>query len=131
MQPLQSYDKRANYAQKGVKTMLHYKQANLQLEELDDVEIGKKLRFMRKRKGWSQEKMGEKMHLSRSNISRMESGLLPVRHREFLKWANNTNSQDVVLSIMFNIDVAQAMEILTQVASALTGVMTIFLGGIA
>ncbi|OEH53150.1 hypothetical protein AQ616_17880 [Oceanobacillus sp. E9] len=107
--------------------MLGYKQGELQLEELSDEEIGKQLKKMRKRKGWSQEKLGSKMHLSRSNISRMESGKLPIRIAEFNRWVNRTGAHDLAMSVLFNIDPNVAIEILSNIVNTGTGVGTILL----
>ncbi|WP_419893236.1 helix-turn-helix domain-containing protein [Oceanobacillus kimchii] len=124
--------KRAQHAQKGVRTIIQYKQVEIQLEEMDDKEVGAKLRYMRKRKGWSQDKMGEEMFLSRSNISRMEAGLIPISQSRFMQWANKTDSQDIFLAIIFNIDPSVAVEIISNIANtgATVGTFLLSLGGL-
>ncbi len=82
---------------------------------------------MRRRGGFSQEKMAEKMHMSRSNISKLESGKLDVRARDLINWARQTDAQDMLVALVMNVDVATVADVLTQ----LTDVATIFLGGFA
>ena len=112
--------------------MIQYKQPEIKLEEMDDKQVGAKLRYMRKRKGWSQEEMGEEMFLSRSNISRMEAGLIPISQSRFMQWANKTDSQDIFLAIIFNIDPTVAVEIISNIANtgATVGTFLLSLGGL-
>ncbi|MCT1577979.1 helix-turn-helix domain-containing protein [Oceanobacillus kimchii] len=109
--------------------MLGYKQAEPELDEFSDEEIGKQLKKMRKRKGWSQEKMSAVMHISRSNISRMESGKLAVKYREFVKWAKSTQSQDLAMSLFFNIDLSIAADMVSNIQSVGTSIL-IIIGGL-
>ncbi|MFS0749557.1 helix-turn-helix domain-containing protein [Oceanobacillus sp. 1P07AA] len=111
--------------------MLGYKQVELQLDELSDEEIGKQLKKMRKRKGWSQDEMGDHMYLSRSNVSRLEAGLLSIRQSQFVRWVNKTDSQDIFLSIIFNVDPNVAIEILSNIANTggTVGSILLSLGG--
>ncbi|MFD2628814.1 helix-turn-helix domain-containing protein [Oceanobacillus kapialis] len=92
------------------------------------MELTKSLKFMRKRSGLSQEKLSEKMHMSRANLSKIERGLVPIRAQELFKWAKETNSQDVIVAIACNIDIATATQLVTE---SLKLVGMIFIGGIS
>lgn len=75
----------------------------------------------------SQEALAEKLHISRSNVSRMETGNLEIKATDLIKWANVTQCQDLLAAIILGIDVGVVQQILEMVSS----VATIFLGGIS
>lgn len=74
----------------------------------------------------SQEALAEKLHISRSNISRMETGNLEIKATDLIKWANVTQCQELLAAIILGVDVGVVQQILEMVSS----VATIFLGGI-
>ncbi|MFB4471736.1 helix-turn-helix domain-containing protein [Oceanobacillus caeni] len=88
---------------------------------------GKMLKKMRLRKGWSQDELGDRLHMSYSNISRIENDKLSIRGKDLINWVRQTDSQDLLIALVMNIDVVSAAEMVLH----LTGVATIlFLGGI-
>jgi len=90
------------------------------------LEIGATLRKMRKGAGLSQDSLAEKLHMSTSNISRLESNKLKLTLEDAKRWAQETNSMDMLIALMLNVDVASVAHMLSQ----LTQVATILLGGI-
>jgi len=91
------------------------------------IEFGKKLREMRKRAGLSQEDIALELHMSISNISRIETGKYHVKASDAWKWMNITGSQEIVAAMALGIDITvlqQALELATKL------VATIFVGGI-
>ena|SRR5690606_26051879 len=85
------------------------------MREVNKLDIGIVLRKMRKRGGFSQEKMSEKMFMSRSNISKLEAGKLEIRGKDLIRWAQETNSQDMLIAIVCNIDIASAAQMIVDV----------------
>ncbi|MEN2465940.1 helix-turn-helix transcriptional regulator [Ornithinibacillus sp. JPR2-1] len=75
-------------------------------------DLSNKLRQMRRRAKLSQEALSEKLNMSRSNISKLESGKLEIRGKDFLRWVQETNSQDMLIAMACNIDIASAAQIL-------------------
>lgn len=78
--------------------------------------VGKELRKMRKDAGMSQEDIAHELHMSISNISRIETGKYEAKMIDVWKWANTTQSQEVLAAIFLGIDVGilqQALEIVS------------------
>lgn len=74
---------------------------------------------MRKNAGLSQEQMSFEMHMSISNISRLETGKYELKAADLVKWANITNSQELLAATILGVDVSmlqQALEIVTTLA---------------
>lgn len=87
--------------------------------------IGAVLRKMRKGAGLSQEELAEKLHISRSNVSRLESNKLTLTFEDAVRWAQSTNAQDMLIALILNVDVSTVSHFLSQI----TQVATIYLGG--
>lgn len=92
------------------------------------MQFGPILRMMRKRAGLSQEELAEMIHISRSNISRLESDIYELKASDLFRWANATNAQDVLIALTLSIDMGVAQQILDMI-STMSLVGTI-LGGI-
>ena len=91
------------------------------------MEFGSLLRKMRKEAGLSQEELSLKMHISRSNVSRLETGHLELKASDLINWANITQSQEVIAAMILGLDVGvlqQALELASKF------VATVLLGGI-
>lgn len=85
---------------------------------------------MRKSAGMSQEDIALDLHMSISNVSRLETDKYELKAADLVRWANATQCQEVVAAMILGIDVGllqQALEMITSTAS-LVGM--IFLGGI-
>ncbi|MEN2765651.1 helix-turn-helix domain-containing protein [Ornithinibacillus xuwenensis] len=89
------------------------------------LELAAVLKKMRRRSGLSQEALAPRLHMSRSNISKLERGKLDIRGNDLLRWAQETSSQDILISIACNIDLATATDMISQLTQ-LAG--TILLG---
>lgn len=76
------------------------------------MEIGSVLRKMRKAAGMSQEDVALDLHMSISNISRLESGKYEVKLADALRWANVTGAQDVFVATLLSVDVTIVQQII-------------------
>lgn len=92
------------------------------------MKFGKILREMRKRAGMSQEDVALELHMSISNVSRLETDIYDIRAADLVRWANITNSQEMLVAIICGVD---SLPVMQQVMESLTGVVgTVLLGGI-
>ncbi len=89
------------------------------------IDFGSTLRTMRKKAGMSQEDIALELHMSISNVSRLESGKYELKAIDFWRWANATGSQDVFIAAVTSIDIAIVQQIIE--GSATIGTI---LGGI-
>ena len=92
------------------------------------MKFGKILREMRKRAGMSQEDVALELHMSISNVSRLETDIYDIRAADLVRWANITNSQEMLVAIICGVD---SLPVMQQVMESLTGVVgTVLLGGV-
>ena len=91
------------------------------------LEFGSTLRKMRKGAGFSQEALAEKLHMSRSNISKLEGNKLDLRASDLINWCRITNNPDVLMALYTGAEVVNQLQPVTQM---ITGAI-LFLGGIA
>lgn len=92
--------------------------------------FGSKLRNMRKGAGMSQEDIALELHMSISNVSRLETDKYELKAADLLRWGSATNNQEVIAAMILGIDVGvlqQAMDLIST-TSKLVGM--ILLGGI-
>lgn len=83
------------------------------------------LRDMRKKAGMSQEDIALELHMSISNVSRLETGKYELKAVDFWRWANVTGAQDVFIASMLNIDINIVQQIIES-----GSVIGMILGGI-
>lgn len=81
------------------------------------MEITVAITKMRKLAGFSQEKMGEFMNMSRSNIAKLETGLVELKAEDLLKWCKITNNPDMLQALYAAVNVVTqaqpAMQLIT------------------
>lgn len=94
------------------------------------MEFGAILRKMRKGAGYSQEQLAEEIHISRSNISRLETENLELKAADLFGWMNATQSQEMIAALALGIDVGILQQALELISSTSTLVGMILLGGI-
>jgi transcriptional regulator with XRE-family HTH domain len=87
----------------------------------ENMEFGAVLRRMRKGADMSQEALAEKMHISRSNISKLESNKLELKAADLINWCRITNNPDILIAFVYGMDV---------LAGTTQFISTILLGGI-
>ncbi|MUV39439.1 hypothetical protein JNUCC1_03317 [Lentibacillus sp. JNUCC-1] len=92
------------------------------------MEFGPVLRKMRKQSGMSQEDMALELHMSISNVSRLESGKYELKAHDMIKWCQVTQMQEVFIAFTCGVDAVSIMQIIMD--SGLTFVGAILLGGI-
>lgn len=90
------------------------------------MEFGSVLRKMRRLSGYSQEALAEKLHISRSNISRLETNNLKLTAEDLINWCKITNHPEVMMAFIYGTDVMAALSGTTQIISFSTN----FIGGI-
>lgn len=84
------------------------------------------LKDMRKSAGLSQEDVALELHMSISNISRLETGKYEARIADAWRWANATGAQDVFIAAVCSIDVS----IVQQILDSSSVVVNMILGGV-
>ena len=92
------------------------------------MKFGKILREMRKRAGMSQEDVALELHMSISNVSRLETDIYDIRAADLVRWANITNSQEMLVAIICGVDSLPMMQQIMESISNVVG--TIMLGGL-
>ncbi|GAA0491034.1 hypothetical protein GCM10008986_16360 [Salinibacillus aidingensis] len=94
------------------------------------MEYGQMLRKMRKGADLSQEEIAERLHISRSNVSRLESNKLKLSFEDAVRWARTTDSQDMMVAMICNVDVSVASDMLNQIIQISATILFPFLGGL-
>lgn len=90
------------------------------------MEFGPILRKMRKSAGLSQEDMAHELHMSISNISRLETGKYELKAIDLLNWVNVTGSQEVLAAMVLGVDVGMLQHALDLIST----MAVVFIGGI-
>lgn len=90
------------------------------------MEFGSDLRTMRKRAGMSQEDVALELHMSISNISRLETNKYELKAADLTRWAHATNSMDLLVALLSGIDIVIVQQILE---ASTTFIGTFLLGG--
>ena len=90
------------------------------------MEFGSVLRKMRITSDISQEEMAEELHMSRSNVSRLENDRMELKASDLIKWCRITNNPDVLMALYAGVEVVNHLQPITQM---ITGTI-LFLGGI-
>lgn len=91
------------------------------------IEFGPFLRKIRKSAGMSQEDIALDLHMSISNISRIETGKYEAKAIDVWKWVNTTGSQDVLAALVLGVDVGVLQHALDLISTSAVGLI---LGGI-
>lgn len=83
------------------------------------------MRKTRKRMNMNQEQMAERMHVTQSTVAKWESGRVIPKVTDFFRWVKQTESNDLLMATMLNIDMASNVDltsILDVVADLFSGV---------
>src|SRR5699024_11309275 len=96
----------------------------------DKMQFGSVLRKMRKSSGMSQEDLAEELHMSRSNVSRLETYHLELKAADLIRWANVTHSQEMLIALLCGVDSLPLMQQIIESVSSITSVGSILLGGL-
>ena len=78
----------------------------------------------------SQEEIALELHMSISNVSRLETDKYELKAADLIRWANVTQCQEVVAAMILGIDVTVLQQALEMVSSISSLVGTILLGGL-
>ena len=93
-----------------------------------EIRFGSLLRGMRKSAGLSQEDIALDLHMSISNVSRLETDKYELKASDLIKWANITQSQELVAAMILGIDVGLLQQALELIST--TSLIGTILGGI-
>lgn len=93
------------------------------------METGMKFRMMRERRGMTQQELSDELYISRSNISRVESGKLKLAFEDAVLWARKTDSQDMLIALVCGTDIPGALQMLSDLTST-AGTILLTLGGL-
>jgi len=74
------------------------------------MQFGKILRRMRREAGMSQEALALELHISRSNVSRLETNRLELKASDLVRWCNVTQSQEVLIAFLCGVDGLSTMQ---------------------
>ncbi|XGA14601.1 helix-turn-helix transcriptional regulator [Paenibacillus thiaminolyticus] len=69
-----------------------------------DLKFGVIIKALRTRKGWSQEELAEKVHMSRSAISKLENDQQTLDVPTLMRMVQATNAPEVAVSILYGMD---------------------------
>ncbi|CAH8719511.1 helix-turn-helix domain-containing protein [Paenibacillus melissococcoides] len=69
-----------------------------------DLKFGVIIKALRTRKGWSQEELAEKVHMSRSAISKLENDQQTLDVPTLMRMIQATNAPEVAVSILYGMD---------------------------
>lgn len=85
------------------------------------MDLGQVLRVCRKKAGLSQEKLAELLHMSRSCISKIETGAKEATAKVMIDWVKVTQTQEVLIAYLFGMDgISIIQNILQMTGAALT-----------
>ncbi|RJG26667.1 helix-turn-helix domain-containing protein [Paenibacillus thiaminolyticus] len=68
------------------------------------MKFGVIIKALRTRKGWSQEELAEKVHMSRSAISKLENDQQTLDVPTLMRMVQATNAPEVAVSILYGMD---------------------------
>ncbi|BFH16791.1 helix-turn-helix domain-containing protein [Paenibacillus melissococcoides] len=68
------------------------------------MKFGVIIKALRTRKGWSQEELAEKVHMSRSAISKLENDQQTLDVPTLMRMIQATNAPEVAVSILYGMD---------------------------
>ncbi|MDY0394748.1 helix-turn-helix transcriptional regulator [Virgibacillus halophilus] len=69
----------------------------------------------------SQEDMALELHMSISNVSRLESNKYELKAADLIRWCNITNAQEVLIALLCGMDGITIMQQLMDTATTLVG----------
>lgn len=93
------------------------------------IQFGSDLRKMRKNAGMSQEDVALDLHMSISNVSRLETDTYELKASDWVRWANATQSEEFIAAAFLGIDVGLLQQALEAISTFQVGFISI-LGGI-
>jgi transcriptional regulator with XRE-family HTH domain len=82
--------------------------------------FGAILRTCRERAGLTQQEMADKLHRSRSCISKLESDKKSLDVGTLIRWADTTSSREVVCSLIYGIDPSVIVDQIDVITSSIT-----------
>jgi transcriptional regulator with XRE-family HTH domain len=81
---------------------------------------GAVLKTARKREGLTQDELADKLHLTKSCISKFEHNVKEAKISTFINWMKHTNAQDLLIAAMLQIDPGQVTQMLELIGQYVT-----------
>lgn len=78
------------------------------------MKLGAMLKACRVRAGYSQEQLAEKMYMSRSAISKLETDQQKLDVPTLIQWAHVTNAKEIAVAFIMGIDGVTIMSSIMQ-----------------
>ncbi|MED4461821.1 helix-turn-helix domain-containing protein [Metabacillus fastidiosus] len=72
--------------------------------------FGAILRKTRLNAGFSQEKLAERLHMSRSCISKLENDKKTLDAATMIRWFQNTQAHDALVALVYQVDIASVAQ---------------------
>ncbi|MGG3890080.1 helix-turn-helix domain-containing protein [Metabacillus fastidiosus] len=72
--------------------------------------FGAILRKTRLNAGFSQEKLAERLHMSRSCISKLENDKKTLDAVTMIRWFQNTQAHDALIALVYQVDIASVAQ---------------------
>ncbi|MUK89121.1 helix-turn-helix domain-containing protein [Ornithinibacillus sp. L9] len=85
------------------------------------MQFGAVLRRMRKGAGLSQEELAEKLHIARSNISKLERDKMKLSAEDLINWCRSTQAQDVLIAFVNGLDPVSIIDGMQMVGTIILG----------
>lgn len=84
-------------------------------------DVGEIVKQCRKKMRWSQDELAFEANLSQSTVSRLEKNKIACDVSTLMRIAEKTNAQDVVMAMLFNIDMSLVTQMLQLVPTFIGG----------
>lgn len=68
-------------------------------------------------KGYTQEQMAQKMHMSRENISKLERGRIDIRFADAIRWFQITELPQATAALICGVDPTVLQDFISQITS--------------
>lgn len=79
--------------------------------------IGELLRRSRLIKGYTQEEMARRMHMSRENVSKLERGRIELKFIDAIRWFQITDMPQVTAALICGVDPTVLQDFISQITS--------------
>jgi len=86
-----------------------------------NLNVGEIIKQCRKKMKWSQEELAFNANISQSTVSRLEKNKITCDVNTLMSIAQKTNAQDVLMAMMFNIDMGLVSQMLQLVPTFIGG----------
>ena len=90
------------------------------------IQFGSVLRAMRKKAGMSQEDVALELHMSISNVSRLETDKYELKAADLVRWCNVTQMQEVLIAFTCGVDAVSIIQNIINSGLTIAGAILLF-----